>query len=129
MPFAKYHNVAKFLMSGGVAALAEYLSFVALHHLGMYLIAANALSFSCGLVISFTLNKHWVFSRKGNGTRQFAAYFVLALVNLVLGSGLIVLLAEGAGLAPLIAKVITMGVIATWNYVMYQKIIFKAPNA
>src|SRR5687768_9648938 len=90
----KNYNIIKFLMSGGLAAVTEYLTFLLFHKFGLFLIFANALSFLCGLVVSFMLNKHWVFSRKGNGPRQFVMYLTLAGLNLILGSALIILLVE-----------------------------------
>ena len=121
----KYHNVFKFIMSGGLAALIEYSVFLGLHHLGFFLVVANALSFCCGLGVSFTLNKHWVFSHKKNGRKQFVMYTTLACINLVLGSGLILLFVKVWGLPPLVGKVCVMITIALWNYSIFQRIIFK----
>jgi putative flippase GtrA len=121
----KYHKPLKFLMSGGLAAFTEYTSFLVLHHFGVVLVLANALSFCCGLVISFMLNKHWVFSRKGDGPKQFMMYATLALINLVISSGLIVLLVHNLNIPPFISKVCTMALIASWNFFIFQKIIFK----
>lgn len=128
MPAKKYAKVIRFLMSGGVSALVEYSTFLLLHGLGLVLVLANALSFSCGLVVSFLLNKHWVFSHKGSARKQFAQYLVLAGVNLAAGSGVIVVLVHGLGLRPFVAKLCVMVMVAAWNFVIYQKIIFRHPE-
>ena len=117
--------IIKFLMSGGTAALVEYATFLLLHGAGLKLLLANALSFSGGLVTSFMLNKHWVFSHKGDGRKQFVLYFVLAAVNLAIGSGLLLFLVHGLKIPAFISKICVMGMIATWNYLVYKKIIFK----
>lgn len=119
----KYHKVFKFLISGGLAAATEYGSFL-LFILALPLVAANALSFMMGLIVSFSLNRSWVFGSKGNTKKKFAQYFLLALINLTLGS-LIILALVTAGIPALIAKVVVMLLIATWNYLIFSKIIFK----
>jgi putative flippase GtrA len=121
----KYHNVLKFIMSGSLAALTEYTTFLILHHFKLHLAVANAISFCCGLVVSFLLNKHWVFSHKSNGRRQFIMYASLALVNLSLSSGLIVILVRSIGIPPFISKICVMGLVASWNYIIFQKVIFR----
>ena len=125
MRLERHSKILKFLMSGSLAASTEYVTFLALHAIGLMLVLANALSFSCGLIISFLLNKHWVFSRKGNGPKQFVMYATLAGINLIIGSGLIVLLVHGLQLPAFLAKLCVMGLIATWNYVIFKKVIFK----
>jgi len=118
-------KIVKFVISGGMAAGTEFTIFFILHSLGLLLIASHVLSFLCGLGVSFTLNKRWVFSHKGKGTSQFAAYTLLALVNLTLGSGLIILLNDGFNIPTLLSKVLVMAIIATWNFIIYERIIFK----
>jgi putative flippase GtrA len=112
-------------MSGGLAATTEYLTFLVLHKLGLWLFLANALSFLCGLVVSFLLNKHWVFSHKGNASRQFAMYGTLAALNLAISSVTIVVLVQEVGLPAFIAKLCVMAMIASWNFIIFQRIIFK----
>jgi putative flippase GtrA len=121
----RYHKVLKFLLSGGTAAAVEYAVFLTLHKVGMWLLLANALSFMCGLVVSFTLNKHWVFSHKGAATRQFIMYLTLALANLCISSGLIYLLVHSVELPAQLAKLCVMALVACWNYVIFRNIIFK----
>lgn len=125
MRFAKYTKVFKFLMSGGLAAGTEYLTFFVLHELGVVLLLANAMSFMGGLVVSFLLNKHWVFSHKGAASRQFGMYVTLAVINLLISSGIIYVLVHTAQLSPLVAKLGVMALIASWNYIIFRNVIFK----
>jgi len=95
-----------------------------LHLLGMHILLANSLSFSCGLVISFTLNKLWVFKAEGNGKGQFGMYLLLALVNLCISNAILWLTVKQLGVPALIAKIGTMLVIAGWNYLIFSRLIF-----
>lgn len=120
-----FYKITKFLVSGGTAALIEYSSFFALiHYFQELLIMSNIVSFALGLLASFLLNKQWVFKERGDTRRQLLLYFSLALLNLLLSSLLIWLLVNTVGMPAVIAKLFIMAVIATWNYVIFSKLIF-----
>jgi putative flippase GtrA len=113
-------------MSGGSAAAVEYLVFLMINSTGMvHVLVANALSFLCGLTISFSLNKYWVFKSEKPASAEFTKYFALAAINLGVSTLLIGLLVNVANIMPLIAKPMTIILIALWNYVIFSKYIFK----
>lgn len=118
-------KVLRFLVAGGSAALTEYSFFILLTHINLPIILSNTLSFLCGLCVSFLLNKHWVFSAKGDASRQFILYFILATVNLGISNLLIWVFVGKIGLVPLVAKVFVMALIAVWNYAFFSRLIFK----
>ena len=118
------HKVVRFLISGGSAAAVEYVAFVALT-LATPILVANSISFACGFVVSFILNKKWVFASVGNSKIQLTRYFILALVNLAISTALIWILVDVAHVYDLIAKIAVMLVIACWNYVIFSRVIFK----
>lgn len=122
-------RIFRFLISGGSAAALEYLVFIGLQQaLGSkWLIASQSISFACGFVVSFLLNRHWVFRSGGNLGSELARYGALAAINLVLGNVAMALLVTGANSPPLLAKLIVMVMIAVWNYVIFSKLIFRQP--
>lgn len=122
-------RIFRFLLSGGSAAAAEYLSFLTLQAcLGTgALLVSQSSSFACGLVVSFLLNRHWVFRSTGTWTRELARFSVLAAINLALGNIVISVLVVSAGLHPLVAKVGVMVMIAFWNYAIFSRLVFKQP--
>lgn len=122
----KNQKIIKFLVSGGSAALVEYATFALLIYLFLdYLLVVNAISFMFGLLVSFSLNKHWVFKNKNDTKRQFVRYIILACINLAVGGLMLYILVSMLGLGVLIAKLIMMTLIAIWNYAIFSKIIFK----
>jgi len=126
----KYKNksfvrVVKFLVSGGSAALVEYLVFLLLHYMQVDLLMANSLSFISGFLVSFTLNRAWVFSSKDAVPKQLLIYATLAVANLIFSNVAIWLLVNELSLLSPYAKIITMGTIACWNYFLYSRYIFK----
>ena len=118
-------RIGKFILSGGTAALVEYLTFIVLYNvLDTWLILSNIISFSLGLITSYSLNKLWVFDTKGDTKRSFALYLLLAGVNLCISSGLLWVSTYLLSVDPLIAKIIIMVLVATWNYFIFSKFIF-----
>jgi putative flippase GtrA len=118
------HRVSKFLTSGGVAAFSEYAAFGLLTLLAVPLVAANSFSFMAGLVVSYNLNRRWVFASEG-GRKRFGMYFALAGVNLLLSNVIVFTVHEGVGVSGFIAKLAAMAFIATNNYFIYARFIFK----
>lgn len=116
--------LVRFLVVGGGAAALELLTFELLSPLP--LLVAHGTSFLVGLVASFLGYRFWTFA--GEHTlplaAQFGSYATLALINVAATSGIIHLLVE-AGLAPLVAKVVCMGLVATWNFLLLNRLVFR----
>lgn len=120
-------RILRFLISGGAAAATEYLVFIALHLIQDQdsLILSQSFSFACGFVVSFLLNRLWVFQSVGTWTGDLARYGALAAINLVLGNVAISLLVGPAALHPLAAKLVVMVLIAIWNYAIFSRLVFR----
>ena len=118
-------KVIKFLVTGLVAAVTEYGSFFLLIQVGTPAVAANVLSFLSTLSVGFTLHKRWVFKAGNDGRKQLAHYVTLASVNLVVSSVLIWLAVDVLHVAPLLAKLGIMAMIAASNYLLLSKVIFR----
>lgn len=129
----KRHDVsrfARFLVSGITAASVEYLSFVLLYqYITRALILSNVTSFGLGLITSFLLNKRWVFNHEGDTKRQVIRYITLALVNVILSTILVWLAVFSLGIPGWFAKLFVMVLIATWNYLLFSKLIFVKRKA
>lgn len=115
----------KFLFSGGAAALIELSIFLLLKHEGATTVLANSMSFIAGLLVSFTLNRTWVFRSVGNKTREIAAFVLLALFNLLLSNILLFISVDVIGIKSAVAKFVSMVVIAGWNYYIFPKAVFR----
>ena len=123
--YTTYKKPIRFLVSGGFAAIAEYVSFAVLnYYFNDHLILINVISFVIGLIISFNLNKWWVFDSKNAVAGEFVKYLALACINLVLGSLILFIFVDKLIINPLIAKFLVMALIAIWNYFIFSKIIF-----
>ncbi|HEL2966977.1 MULTISPECIES: GtrA family protein [Stenotrophomonas maltophilia group] len=117
----------RFLISGGTAAAVEYLVFLLIQlSLGeRWLVLSQTLSFGCGFVASFLLNRSWVFRSSGAMKAELLKYGAIAAFNLVAGNAAMLLLTGPADLDQYISKLLVMGCIAGWNYLIFSKLIFK----
>ncbi len=126
----KHSRLIKFLVSGISAAAVEYVIFLCLHMIisDKFLIISQSVSFLCGFAVSFLLNKHWVFQSNGRTKQELFRYATLALINLILSNIFMWLLVVNVHILFWIAKFIVMIIIATWNYFIFQKLIFQNNN-
>lgn len=121
-----FKRLARFLVSGVLAALTEYSSFLVLtSYFDSEILSAHVISFFLGMIVSFLLNQYWVFQKSKDGiVRNNVKYFIVALCNLLL-SALLLSLITAAGVAPMVAKLLVMVCIAACNYVVYAKFVFR----
>lgn len=122
-------RIFHYAIAGGVAFTLEYGFFLVL----VYSVAvkpevANIVSFSIGLISSFLLNKLWVFGHQQQNARsrlQAILYISLAVSNLALTTVGLHLLIEN-GTPAFAAKFLLIGLVACWNFFIFQKVIFRS---
>lgn len=131
------HQFARYIAIGISAFLIEYGSFLLLIALfssdQLSLVVAQSLSFGAGFITSFLGNRRITFHGKAfvyvySQKKQVFRYFVLATANLILTNILIYLFVNNVHIAPLYAKVVVMMCVVSWNYIIFQKYIFKRIN-
>ncbi|GCD20840.1 hypothetical protein CTKZ_24020 [Cellulomonas algicola] len=123
---ATHATLLRFIVVGGGAALLELGTFELLARAGLPVVAANVLSFVLGLLTSFAGYRLWTFAGEHTTpvTAQLGAYVALALVNVAATSAIISVLVS-AGLVPWVAKAICMALVATWNFLLLNRIVFR----
>ncbi len=116
----------KYFITGLSAAALEYGLFTLLTELaGMRDVIPHAISMSAGFILSFILNRQWSFKSQGNVSKQLFLSVALFLINLCISSYVIYLLVDKAGIWDKLAKLLVMGMIMLWNFVLFKKIIYK----
>lgn len=120
-------RLLKFLTTGGLAAGVEYAVYILLQLVmgTSILFIPQTISFLAGFLVSFSLNKNWVFANKRDTKRQLLKYSLLAGINLVLSNLMLWLFVDVIDLNQYLAKFIVMGMVATWNYFIFSKLIFN----
>lgn len=119
-------RLTRYVGAGVLSFVIEYASFLAFFYiLGVEVKLANIASVAISLTVNFTISKNYVFGGLGSGKvkRQFSLYLVLVAVNLTVSTLLVSTLVHDK-VPGFLAKPGTSLLIATWNYIVYQRIIF-----
>jgi putative flippase GtrA len=87
---------------------------------------ANVVSYSAGIMNSFFLNKYWTFRDATPLSRSLRPGFRFVVVNLLglLISTLTVMLLA-LRFPPVIAKLVSVGVVFIWNYSLSNRFVFS----
>jgi putative flippase GtrA len=116
-----------FVAVGLASALVDGGTFLLLVHLGVAPGVASVLGFSAAFVVNYRGNRDLVF--RAERTRSgLVRYVALVLANLAV-SGLGVWALVSTGLVPWAAKLTTMVVVATVNFLVLRRWVFRPAPA
>lgn len=127
--FLSPENLGKFTryaITGLIAFGVEYTTFYLLYHIfGLWYVWSNSIAMTVAFSISFTLNRFWSFKSRENIFRQFIMYGTLFIINMIISNVVMLLLTDILGIKPLLSKLVAVGMIVCWNFVINKKVIFK----
>lgn len=115
-----FSTFCKYLVAGGMGFLLDFGTLYLLFNiLGINYLLAAAIAFTVGLVFVYLSSNKWVFDERRMEDRQVLEFTLFAIIGLV-GLGLTVLfmwlLVDFVGIYPLVAKLITTGLVLCWNF-------------
>ncbi|MEK9156844.1 MAG: glycosyltransferase family 2 protein [Patescibacteria group bacterium] len=118
----------RFVMYATIGAFGAVLDlglFVFLHNFGLSLLLANIVATSCAVIHNFTWH-HFVTFKEHDQTPHIALvkFVSVSLVGIAFNS-VIVLAGVSLGLFPAIAKIVAIGCVTVWNYVMNTRVTFR----
>lgn len=119
----------RFIVFGVLTVLIELTGFKVLDYLGLGALFASIISFIFGLTSSYIFNKKLVFRNEGSSysQRKQVIYFAsLAVLNIFVSGLIMYILHERMGIDALAVKVASVIYIATQNYIIYNKFIFRS---
>jgi putative flippase GtrA len=116
-----------YVAMGGAATGVDWLSFYSFNMLlGLSYLSAVILSFSLGAVTNYFLNKFITFKDK---TRQIVAqmgvYAFICVLSLLCSIGLMYALVEWAKLWPMLARIITTGIMLLLNFLVHKFVTYN----
>ncbi len=112
--------VFAYMASGAITTLSDYLVFtVVFSYLNMGLLAATVIAYIIGLVVSFLLNRYWVFHHGAD--RQSAAtslwrYGTFLAINLGITYAILWALETWFGISPYLGKFVVSAFMFFWIY-------------
>jgi len=122
-----YGKIFRFLIAGGASTAFMFGALLILHELlGVWYLASSAIAFTLTLALSFMIQKFWAFKDHSLHTidKQFYSFLILGIANLFANIILMYVLVETFHIWYIVAQVITMGFIATWDFLLYHFLIF-----
>ena len=87
---------------------------------------SNIIGFSCAATSNFLLNNFWTFNEKNDDLliNRFFIFFFISLAGLSINSLVIVLLTKKMNLNFYLSKIVAVGVVFIWNFLMNNYITF-----
>lgn len=121
-----FAKLARYGFFGVASAGIEFLVFLLIESM-VYIYVASVISFVAGLASSFIFNKFIVFNNSKKISKgEVVQFLLLGLINSQLSS--LITLGISFVLPGSVAKLISMGAIAAWNFLLMNFVIFKRRN-
>lgn len=123
-------RLGRFALSGfAVQAVYAAVMAICLIGIGFGRQGALAVAYSAALIVHFTLNRQFVFTRDDGYDHGVAAhgtrYLVTAAIVYVITATGLALLPEALGIAPYVAWLLITGSIAILNFVALGRLVFR----
>lgn len=132
-PAQAWWRLARQLVSygvlGGLGAVCDFGAYTGLVHLtplSRFPVVANIISVLVGIFVSFMLNSRITFKARDHSMQRAARFFTVGLSGLGLSSGLLAVLTHGAGMDPVIAKLITVPPVVLFQFLANRHWSFRA---
>jgi putative flippase GtrA len=125
-------EIARFTRAAIVSGFSTLLDFTLLIVLsefaGLPVLLANVISSLIGVISSFTMNRCWTYpeTRSRPLGKQFARFFLVSMVGLLLSSSIVGLLHESTGY--IAAKAVATIVVFFWNFLTNRYWTFSVPT-
>ncbi|MEN0005138.1 MAG: GtrA family protein [Bacteroidota bacterium] len=117
---------AKFAMTSVVATGVDYTVYLLLVNRIFGPVTSNIISYSCGMVINFLLQKRFVFSLQRSVGKAFLGAIMVSMGGLALSTGIIYLLSqiEFFSAYQAITKLIATGIVFFYNF-YFKRFVFE----
>jgi putative flippase GtrA len=111
----------------GVLGLLVDMGFFYLFHevLDINYILSNVMSSSLAVIHNFILNSFFTFKVKDKLLMRFVSFYLIALAGMVLSSGLLALMIDVVHMNAMVAKFISVMVVALIQYFVNKKLTFS----
>ena len=122
--FTKYRNFILYGIIGGFSAALDFGVYTVLGEF-IPILWANVISVHCGIICSFICNRSFNFKVKNNVGIRFLSFYLVGLSGLGLSELLIYVFAERNGLNHLVVKLVTVFIVAVYQFLLNKFITFK----
>lgn len=124
-------NIFVYLAAGIIITVADYGTFTGLYLAGAGLLVATIIAYIFGLIVSYYLNRYWVFSKGANLQKTVTnlwRYGAFLLINLLITYAMLDRMEAWYGLSPFIGKFVVGFFMIFWVYAGDKYWVFKGPK-
>lgn len=116
-----------YIVFAGIATIVDFAVLTLLvEAFGVHYLSSAAVSYLCGMITNFSLNKVFNFKNKSKQViGQFGLFVFVALVGLVLNQLILYLLVESLNAHYLAAKVVSVAIVMFWSFIGHKKLTFS----
>ncbi len=119
-------QIAKYIIVGVSSFAIDYgIFFLLFKKAGWWYLGATLVSQAIAIAYNFTLNRNWSFQSNGAKKKQFAKYMALQAWNYIFMAVAIFVFVQYFFIDPLIAKVLAIAIVVSWNFIVYKFIVYK----
>lgn len=122
----EFTQLAKYLSLGGLGAGVDSMVFVILNQVGVRPVIANTISTLFGIAVSYGLNSKYTFNQNQYSRRSATKFLIVGLVGLVFSNITLWLLIEILDMKPILAKVVTLPLVALIQFTLNKMWTFNA---
>ncbi|MCM3771362.1 GtrA family protein [Priestia aryabhattai] len=116
----------KFCIVGGLNTAIDFFVFSLLSYLGVYYIIAQCISYGCGVLNSYLLNRAWTFQQQGKRRKhEFLKFTMLNVVTLIVTSFLLTLFHYKFNISLPYSKILVTIVSIVLNYIGTRFWVFR----
>jgi putative flippase GtrA len=126
-----YSQLFRFVILGVASVIVEMsILFFLKDYCGVDLMVANRIAFTIVLIANYWLSRVWVFgSGAHSGQLEFLIFTVVSLVGLWINELMLPRLVYEAQINEHLAKLLTIGAVVIWNFIMKKLVVFKKAAA
>ena len=110
------HEFMRFCLVGAVNTGVDFTVFAVLSNLGVLMLVAQCVSYTCGVLNSFLLNRTWTFRGYGQSPGQLIRFLALNLGTLTITYGLLVYFHTSLAWPLLVCKLLATAASLGVNY-------------
>ena len=118
-------QIFRYVMTGGMTTVINYIIYILLTALSLDYLAANSIAWLGAVIFAYYANRHMVFHSDGDKRQEFIQFFGLRLATLAVENLLLFLLVGCVGVADLPSKVLVSAITVVLNYFACKYSIFK----
>jgi len=125
--FRKIKKIIKYCISGGTGAIIDFgLYSILIYFFSTNYLVSNLISFSCGTLTTYYLQKNWTFQYKTNKKGTVFQRYVLALIGTyILNTGLLFFFIDSLNINIFAAKALQIAISTVWGYSINSIYVFK----